>query len=234
MTSGIPDIPLRKAARIAGLGYVAIFIFAILASVAGIALGDPATTANNIMANELLFRSGIASWLIAYIADAVVLWALYILLKPVNKSLSLLAAWFRLIFVGISVITLFNLLTAVRISKGALGVFEPGQVQAQMMLVLNAYWDGVLISFVFFGLNLFFIGYLIFKSSYIPRILGVMLMVTSIGYQINSFANLVLPNLGGNEAILFVVTVGVPAIITELSLGLWLLVRGGKIPEMKS
>ena len=103
-----------------------------------------------------------------------------------------------------------------------------------MMFILNAYWDGVLISFVFFGLHIFLIGYLIFKSSYIPRILGVMLIVTSIGYQINSFANILVPNLGSYEPILFILAVGVPAIITELSLALWLLVRGGKIPEMKS
>ncbi len=233
MTNRTADISLRKAARIAGLGYLAIFIFGILAGIAGIpGLFDATTIASNLMANEVGFRIGIASWLIAHIADAVVAWALYVLLKPVNTSLSLLAAWFRLIFTGIAVINILNLLIALQLSKGAdsLGVFEPGQLQAQMMLFLNAYWDGILISFVFFGLHIFFLGYLILKSDYIPRILGVLLIVASIGYLINSFANFLIPNLGNSAGILLTVTI-TPAIIAELSLTLWLVIRGGKIEQ---
>ena len=89
------------------------------------------------------------------------------------------------------------------------------------------------ISWIFFGLHIFLLGYLIFKSSYIPRILGVLLMIAAIGYQINSFANVVLPNIANYEQTLFIVTVAVPAIISELLLTLWLLFRGRKIPEMK-
>ena len=97
--SQIADISLRKAAIVAGFG---LLIMSILAPFANfyvfpslIVPGDGATTANNIMANELLFRSGICSFIIVIILDVVVAWALYVLLKPVNKSLSLLTAWFR-------------------------------------------------------------------------------------------------------------------------------------------
>lgn len=228
MANRTADISLRKAARIAGLGYVAIFIFGIYAGFVSIGPGDSATTESNKMANEVLFRSGIASWLIVLISDVVVAWALYILLKPVNRSLSLLAAWFRLMYTAIFAIALLSVLIALQLSKGAdyLRVFEPGQLQGQMVLFLGAYLDGILISFVFFGFHIFFLGYLIFKSSYIPRILGVLSIVAFIGYQINSFANFVLPNLPDNVSILLV-----PAIIAELALTLWLVIRGGTIEQ---
>ena len=81
-----------------------------------------------------------------------------------------------------------------------------------------------------FGLHIFFPGYLIFKSGYIPRILGVLLIVASIGYLINSFANFLLPNIADSAGILLTVTI-TPAIIAELALTLWLVIRGGKIEQ---
>ena len=237
MTNPIADISQRKAALIAGLGYLIVFVISIPANFwEGLVVqGDAATTASNIIANELIFRIGIASWLIVLIADALVAWALYIFLKPVNKSLSLLAAWFRLVYVAIFGITLLNLFVVLQLSRGTdyLSVFGTDQLQAQMMLFLTAYDFGVVISFVFFGLHIFLLGYLILKSNYIPKILGVLLIVASIGYQINSFANVLLPNVANYEATLFIVTVAVPAIISEFLLTLWLLLRGRKIPEMK-
>jgi len=232
MTNRTADISLRKAARIAGFGYVGVFIFAIYAGFVSTGPGDSATTASNKMANEVLFRSGIASWLIVLVADVVVAWALYVLLVPVNKSLSLLAAWLRLIFTAIAGIALLNLLIALQLSKGAdyLTVFTSDQLQAQVTLFLNAYWDLTLIAWVFFGLHIFLLGYLTLKSSYIPRILGVLLIVASIGYLINSFANFLLPNIANSAGILLTVTI-TPAIIAELALTLWLVIRGGKIEQ---
>ncbi len=165
MTNRTADISLRKAARIAGLGYVAIFIFATYAGFVATGPGDSATTAINKLANEVLFRSGIASWLIVLVADVVVAWALYILLIPVNKRLSLLAAWFRLIYTAIAGITLLYLLIALQLSKGAdyLTVFTADQLQAQVILFLDAYWDLTLIAWVFFGLHISILGYLILK-----------------------------------------------------------------------
>ena len=80
---------------------------------------------------------------------------------------------------------------------------------------------------------MFVLGYLVFKSDYIPRILGVLLIIASFGYLINSFANFLLPNYANYEAI-FQIVLGVPMFIGELSLCLWLLLKGAKIPEMKS
>lgn len=131
------------------------------------------------MANELLFRSAIASFMVLVILDVAVAWALYILLKPVNKNLAMLAAWFRVVFAAILGIALHNFLSVLELLNGAdyLTVFETE---------LNYTW---LIGLTIFGLHLFILGYLIFQSSYIPKIIGVLLVVSSLGYIIDSFAN---------------------------------------------
>ena len=114
-----------------------------------------------------------------------------------------------------------------------LKVFEPSQLHAQAMILLNAYQSGFNIAYVFFGLHIFGLGYLILKSNYIPRILGVLLIVAFVGYQIDSFASVLSPSYASNETN-FLLFIAVPAIISELSLTLWLLFKGRKISEMKS
>ncbi len=235
MTNRIADISLGKAARVAGFGYLIIFILGgftnFIARDNLIVPGDAAATVSNIMASESLFRMGIAGGVIVLAADAVVAWALYIFLKPVNKSFSLLAVWFRLVFVAIAGINLLNLLIVLLLLSGAdyLTVFETGQLQAQVMLFLGAHGSGINISWVFFGFHILVLGYLIFKSSYIPRILGILLIVASLGYFINGFASFLSSNYANNEANLLVVAV--PAIIAEFSLTLWLLIKGGSIQQ---
>ena len=186
------------------------------------------------MANGLLFRGGMLSWLIVLICDIVIAWALYIFLKPVSKSLSLLTAWFRLVYVTIFGITQLNLLFVLLLLSGTdyLAVFDTNQLQALAMLFLNGHNLGFLIGLVFFGVHLLLLSYLIFKSSYIPKILGVLLILSSLGYLIDSFANFLLPNYADYETI-FLLLVAIPGIIGELSFTLWLLLKGTKIPEIK-
>ena len=225
---------IKKTARFAGLVYLLIAIIAILANSfvleSLIIPGDAATTANNIMANELLFRSAIASFMVLVILDVVVAWALYILLKPVNKNLAMLAAWFRVVFATILGIALHNFLSVLQLLSGAdyLKVFETEQLEAQAMLFLNAFNYTWLIGLTIFGLHLFILGYLIFQSSYIPKIIGILLVVSSLGYITDSFANFLLPNYADYEA-LFLLIVAIPAIIGELSLTFWLLLKGVNI-----
>ena len=236
MTNRIADMSLRKAARVAGFGYLIIFLLGPFTNSISrenlIVAGDAATTASNILASESLFRMGIAGGVILLVADAVVAWALYILLKPVNKSLSLLAAWFRLLFVAFAGIAVLNLFFVLLLLSGAdyLTVFETGQLQAQVMMFLGAHEFGINFSFVFFGLHIFLLGYLIFKSGYIPRILGILLIIAAVGYQIDSFASFLSSTYADNEA-LFILFVAVPAIISEFSLTLWLLIKGGNIQQ---
>jgi len=236
MKNPIADISPRKAAKIAGFALLIMLIPAIFANFfvfpSLIVPGDAATTANNIMANEGLFRAGIGSWLIVITLDVVTAWALYVLLKQANKSLSLLAAWFRLMHAAIFGITLLNLVFVSVLLSGAdyLTVFETGQLHALVSLFLNGYNYGFNIGIFFFSFHLGILGYLVYKSGYIPRILGVLLIVSSFGYLIINAGEILLPNYP--EIITLVISV--PAFIGEFSLMLWLLFKGAKIPEMKS
>jgi len=238
-TARSADISQRKAAIVAGVVVLIMFIAGIIAEFLSrrslVVPGDAATTVNNIMANEMLFRTGIGSYLIILILDVVLAWAFYVFLKQVNKSLSLLAAWFRLVYTAVFGIALLNLVTVLPLLSGAdyLAVFETDQLHAQVMLSLNAFSDGWAIGYVFFSLHLFVLGYLVFKSGYIPRILGVLLIIASFGYLIANPAKLVLPNYADYEAIILLV-VFLPCLIGEMAFCLWLLFKGGKIPEMKS
>jgi hypothetical protein len=239
ITHSIVDISLRKAARVAGFGYLIIFISGIFANFfvlqSLIVPGDAAATANNIMASELLFRIGIFSFLIMVIYDVVLAWALYILLKPANQSLSLLAAWFRLVNATIFGVALYNLFSVLPMLSGAdyLTVFEAGQLYVQVMLFLNAFNYTWLIGLVFFGFHLLVLGYLVFKSGYIPRFLGVLLIVASLAYLVDSFAHVLLFNYA-DYASIFMLVVFVLGVIGELSFTFWLLLKGTKIAEMKS
>ncbi|MBN1995327.1 MAG: DUF4386 domain-containing protein [Anaerolineae bacterium] len=232
MTNRITDISLRQAAIAAGIGLLLMTILAPFAEFFVrqnlIVPGDAATTAKNIRAGEWLFRMAICSYLIVAILDVVVAWALYVLLKPVNNSLSLLAGWFRLVYAAIFAIALHNLLGVLHLLSGAdyLTVFETDQLYAQVMLFLNGFNGGWDIGVVFFGLHLFTLGYLVFKSGYIPKILGVLLMIASFGYLADSFGKFLSPNYGA--------TIAMFTFIGEVLFMFWLLFKGTKIPEMKS
>jgi hypothetical protein len=229
MTNRIADISQPKAAMVAGFGLLAMTIFALFAFYIYqnlIVPEDAATTVHNILGDELLFRIVICSFLIVIILDVVVAWALYVLLKPVNSSLSLLAAWSRLVYAIIFGVALGNLFAVLHLLSGAdyLTVFETDQLHAQVMLSLNAFdhvWD---IGFVFFGLHLALLGYLVFKSDYIPGILGVLLIIAGLSYLIDDLVIFLFPN--------FVVAISQILGWGELLFMFWLLLKGGKIAEM--
>ena len=224
MTGPETQTSQRRAALVAGLGLLLMTVLAIFGNFVVleslVVAGDPAATANNIAANELQFRAGILSLVIVAALDVVVAWGLYIFLKQVNRNLSLLMGWFRLVYATILGLALANLFGVLFLLSGAsyLTVFEPGQLQAQAMAFLNTFsyaWD---IGYVFFGLHLLLLGYLVFKldfRGYIPKILGVLLVIASLGYLVDSFGKLLLPNYGAN--------IGLFTFFGELLLMLWLL-----------
>ncbi|WP_292465884.1 DUF4386 domain-containing protein [Methanolobus sp.] len=230
----VDDISLRKVAIIAGLSYLIIFVLGIVANfVVLMNLFVPenaATTVNNITANMSQLRLGILGFIIMVIFDVVVAWALYIFLKPVSNSLSLLAAWLRLVNATIFGIALFNLFSVLRLFGDAnyLTQLSTGQLQIQVMSLLHAFNDTWLIGLIFFGLHLAVLGYLIIISGYIPKFIGILLVIASIGYLIDSFAHFVLSNYADYAGI-FMMIVVVPGVIGELSFTLWLLLKGRKL-----
>ena len=186
------------------------------------------------MASESLFRIGIAGDLIMIISDVALALIFYVLLKPVSNSLSLLAAFFRLGQAAILGINLLNLFFVLQLLSGAdyLAVFGADQLHALVLLFLNGHSLGYSIGLVLFGLSLFVLGYLVFKSGYFPRILGILLVIASLGYLIDSFASFLLPNYHDYEAI-FALVVFLPAFIGELSMCLWLLIKGVNVQRMQ-
>ncbi|KRE32824.1 DUF4386 domain-containing protein [Paenibacillus sp. Soil724D2] len=226
-------------ARVAGFGLLLMAILAMFSNFSvleGLIIpDDAAATANNIIANEMLFRSGFISFVIVLILDVLVAWALYALLKPVNKNLAMLAAWFRLVYTAIFGVALSNLLNVLPILSGAnyFTVFTTDQLKlyAQVMLLIDAFKNGWLIGLVFFGFHLLVIGYLIIKSGgYIPRIIGIFLILASAGYVIDSIAHFLLPNYADYKTV-FQLIVAIPGVIGELSLAFWLLIKGVKVQQ---
>ena len=228
MTNRIADISQRQAALIAGFGLLIMTIFYVFADFFVfqklIVPGDAATTANNIIASEMLFRTGIGCILIVLICDVVVAWALYIILKQVNKNLSLLTAWLRLVYAVMLGIAILNFVVVLILLSGAdyLAVFETDQLHAQVLLFLNAFYDVWALGLIVFGFHLAALGYLAFKSDYIPKILGILLMAAGLGYLIDYFGSLLFPN--SDVAISMVLGWG------ELIFMFWLLFKGGKMP----
>lgn len=226
MAIQIADMSPRGASLVAGFGLLAMSLlapFAYFFAYQGIVVqGDAAKTVSNIMANELLFRIAICGFVVVALLDVLVAWALYVLLKPVNESLSLLAAWFRVAYAAILGIALFNLLSVLPLFSGAgyLVVFSTDQLHAQAMLLLNAFNDGWLIGLVFFGFHLLVLGYLVYKSGYIPKILGVLLMLAPVGYLADSFGKFLVPNYDANIAMF--------TFIGEALFMLWLLFKGAR------
>jgi hypothetical protein len=187
--------------------------------------GDAATTANNVLASESLFRLGVVSALITQTVQILLVLALYKLLKPVNRNLALLMVIFILLGVPIAMLNELNHFVVLLLLSGAdyLTVFTADQLQALVPLLLDLHEHGIMIAHIFWGLWLLPMGYLIFKSGYIPRILGVLLIIGGFGCLIDFVTFLLFPD--------FDVTIAEFTFIGELLLPLWLLIKGVDVEQ---
>jgi len=184
--------------------------------------GDAAATAHNILAHELLFRLAFAGDVIAtlYIAYALLLYNLF---RPVNRSLSLLAAFFSLVGCAIGAFNCLFHLAPLVVLGGApsLSAFNVEQLQALALMFLKLHAQGYNIAMVLFGSYNLLIGYLIFRSTFMPRILGVLLAFSGLCYETNCFANFLSPGFAAH-LVPYILAPGV----AELLLALWLVVMG--------
>lgn len=233
MGTRIADVSERQAAQIAGVGYLIIFVLAIFANffvVTGLVEeGDAATTAANIADSEGLFRAGLISFLVVFVVDVVIAWALYIFFRGISRDVSLVTAWFRLVYtvlLGVGLIFLFQVLQLVG-GADYLRAFESSQLDAQVMLSLDGFSNAWLIGLVCFGIHLGLLGHLILRSVAIPRLLGYVLVVAGAAYVIDTLGNTLLANYEVYEGV-FLAIVAIPSVIGELWFALWLLLRGGK------
>jgi hypothetical protein len=186
--------------------------------------GDATATAEKLMASERLWRAGMASEIFLLVCAVVLTLILYVLLRPVSGDIALLAAFFNLVSITLEATNELNLMAALFPLANAdyLRVLGPEQLHTLAHLPIRSYAYGFGVSLIFFGCECLVLGYLIFRSGYLPKIVGVLMQIAGLCYLINSFALILSPSLASwlFPAILL------PAFVGEASLCLWLLVKG--------
>lgn len=219
---------LRRLTRVAGVLYLAIFVLYPLSTMARSALvvpGDAATTAQNIAAGEALFRWGMAGEATIFLIEIALAGVLYVLLRPVSRSLSLAAALARaaegVVMAAGNLVT--SVLTLVMVSgAGYLTAFGTEQRDALALAFQEANDSVILIWGLFFALHLVLLGALVYRSGFFPRLPGALLILAGLGYFAQSYGTLVAPGLAGVLSIV-VLVLAVPG---ELVFTVWLLVKG--------
>ena len=219
------ELPPQACARIGG----ALYLIVIAAGVMGelvirdklVVPGNAAATLDNIRSFEFLWRLGIAANLFHLACSVALALIFYVLLRPVSRDLALLTVLFNLVAIALEAASKLFLLPSLFVLDSAsyLQAFTPEQLHALAYLSNRSHTYGFNISLIFFGFECLLLGYLIFKSQFLPRTLGILMQVAGACYLINSFAVLLAPTLVN-------IVILVPAFVAELSLALWLLVRG--------
>ena len=190
--------------------------------------GNAAATANNIAASETLFRLGVAAELVGMAGFLFVARALYDLLKGVNQRHASLMVLLIVVSVPIAFLNELNSIAALVLVRGAdfLSVFEKPQREALAMLFLRLHGQGFVVAEIFWGLWLFPLARLVYRSRFLPRFLGVWLALAGFAWVILSFTGIMLPQYQGNVS-----TYSQPACFGEIALMLWLLIKGAKPQE---
>ena len=217
------EISLGTAALISGLTlfvptapYAEFYVFGKL-----IVYNDGAQTTQNILQHPKLFLSGIFAILFTFMKDILLAWTMYIFLRPVNASLALLGAWFRIVYSAIAIVALFNFVYAYQLLH--LPVFQNQVDNQQILQLVNARRFAMNIAFIVFGIYLVFGGILMIKASYIPKIMGILIMLAGLGWIIINLQPYFFKQYDISWMLIF--SVG------ELVFGIWLLVKGRKIKE---
>ena len=233
MTARTVETSPQLYARIGGVLYLIIIVVGLFGEAFVrdrlIVSGDATATAANIMSHESLWRFHIAAELFLLICAVALLLILFVLLKPVSRDLALLAAFFNLVAIIIEAATTMRLLEALFPlgNAGYLKAFTPEQLYAMASLSLKSHGYGFGVSLLFFGFFCVIVGYLIFRSGYLPKTIGVLMQIAGACYLTNSFALVLAPAVANR---LFP-TILVPAFIGEASLCIWLLVKGVNVEK---
>ena len=224
MTDQILIASPRWQARIAGILYLILIVVGAVGYTIHSKLfvwNDAAATARNILVSEQLWRLSFAAMLVMLACDVAVAAIFYVLFKPVNTTLSLIACAFRLVMVTIAGVALLGRYTPLLLLKDpASAAFESNQLQAMGLLSLKMFERGFDVALLFFGLHCLAIGWLIYRSSFLPRFLGVLLVIAGLCYLISTFVKLVFP--------VFTLPFDIQLLsyAAEMALCLWLIVKG--------
>ena len=221
------DPSIRQVGLIAGVGILA------MAALSGFGIfyvgeglvtqGDAARTVEDIAASDGLFRWGTASLYAVVVLDVVVAWALFRFFSPVSSGIARLAAWFRLAYAGVFMLAIGQLagIPDLVASDQYSGVFTAEQIQGQTLLKTDAFDDLWMAGLILFGIHLALVGYLAYRSGYVPKVLSVLLIIAGAGYVFDSVASTVLASPPGSVATV--------TFLGEFLLALWLVARGRRI-----
>jgi len=228
MKTNVRELSPSAYARLAGVLYLMIAVAAIFAHFVipeqFIVAGDAAATVANIAANESIFRLGtVGSELIILLSEIVLSVVLYVLLRPVNKTLSLVAAVSRLAMTTIHGLNLLNYYFVLHLIGGGNGTtaFGPEQVQALVTLFLDAHSIGFTIGIAFLVPHVLILGYLIVQSGYFPKVLGFLFIAAGIGYLVDTTGLLLVPGYTTTPGLIAMVIA-----VAEIAFPIWLLVKG--------
>lgn len=219
---------LKTTARIAGLlmlVLVALAPFSMLYVPSTLIVpGDAVTTANNIVSSAPMFRLAMASDAVIFLVEIALCALVYTLVRPVNKTLALIAVFARLAMTIIQGLNLLNHFIVLLLLSGAgsLTALAPPQLHALVSLFLGAHEAGVLIWGMFFGLHLLLLGYLVYRSGYLPKVIGGLLVFVGLVYLAQSFGNILLPDAKA------VFTAMGSLGFLEIAFPVWLLIKGVK------
>jgi hypothetical protein len=223
-------------ARIGGALYLIIIVIGFLGEAFVrsrlVVSGDATATAERIRASEFLWRVGVAGELFLLICAVALVLIFYVLLRPVSRELALLAVSFNLISIAVEATASLHLLETLFPLANAdyLRALDPKVRHALAYLSIRSWEHGFGVSLIFFGCVCLVVGHLIFRSGYLPRIIGVLMQIAGLSYLANSFALILSPSLANRlyPAILL------PALVGEASLCLWLLTKGVNVPKWKA
>lgn len=215
-------------ARAAGLVYavnIVTGIFSLLYVPSHIIVhGDASATFNNIVATESLFRLGIVAGVISHLAFLILPLILYKLLNPVNKGMAVLMVALAVVAVPIDIVAIANQLDALTLLHEPISqpAFPADQIHSRVLASLAAYHNRLLIAQFFWGLWLLPFGYLVFKSGFLPRFLGIFLMLGCLSYLISFFIDTLFPQYDVPGFVML------PASIGEIGIALWLTILGAR------
>lgn len=224
---------VQKYARVTGV----LFLLTIVAGGFGeliiprlIVSSDAAATARNIVASGSLFRLAFTGYLVEALCDVALAWLLYVLLRPVHENVALLAAFFGLVSTAVYAVAELCYFAALLILQGGtdyLKTFSPDQVDGLAFLALKAFNYGGGLFFVFYGVASILRGYLIFRSGYLPRFLGVLVALGGVGFVALNFALVLSPAYASDILLL-------PMILALLAMTAWFLVRGVDVAKWEA
>jgi hypothetical protein len=219
----------KKIARGAGILYIIMDVFMIFSGMVVdpriFVPGDAVATVSNILAFERLFRLGFVSWIVGFIVYLFLVLALYDLFKSVDKGQARLMVILVVASVPLSILNMLNQYAPILLLSGAghLSAFNPAQLQMLSMVFLDLYNNGIMVAEIFWGLWLIPLGILVYKSRFVPKVLGVLLIVGCSGHLLSFLSTFLFPDY---SAIL--IPISEMVMVGELPIFLWLLIKGVK------